>query len=111
MKKHRIAPEVKEQIINRIKNDGVTVATAAKDHGVSEASIYDWLGKNIKGVSSFPEMNKLKQENTEPLRLEGEITLKLSESKKRSDQTQNALEDRTGTLAWCGALHLVLQTE
>ena len=39
MKKHRIAPEVKEQIISRIKNDGVTVAQAAKDHGVSEASI------------------------------------------------------------------------
>ena len=29
--KKRIAPEIKEQIINRIKNDGVTVAQAAKD--------------------------------------------------------------------------------
>jgi len=32
--KKRIAPEIKEQIINRIKNDGVTVAQAAKDHGI-----------------------------------------------------------------------------
>jgi len=40
MKKFRIAPEVKAQIINRIKNDGVSVAQAAKDAGVSDASVY-----------------------------------------------------------------------
>jgi len=33
MKKHKIAPELKEQIINRIKNDGITVVQAAKDMG------------------------------------------------------------------------------
>jgi transposase InsO family protein len=31
MKKHKIAPEFKEQIINRIKNDGITVVEATKD--------------------------------------------------------------------------------
>jgi transposase-like protein len=83
MKKHRIAPEVKEQIINRIKNDGVTVAQAAKDHGVSDVSIYGWLGKKTTGVPSILEMNRLKRENEELLRLVGEITLKLSESQKK----------------------------
>jgi transposase-like protein len=83
MKKHRIAPEVKEQIINRIKNDGVTVAQAAKDHGVSEGSIYDWLGKKTTEVPSILEVNKLRRENEELLRLVGEITLKLSETQKK----------------------------
>ncbi len=83
MKKHRIAPEVKEQIINRIKNDGVTVATATKDHGISEASIYDWLGKKVKGGPTILEFNKLKRENEELLRLLGVVTLKLSESQKK----------------------------
>jgi len=32
-KHHRIAPEVKEQIINRIKHDGISVAQAAEEHG------------------------------------------------------------------------------
>ena len=45
MKRHKIAPELKEQIINRIKNDGVTVVQAAKDHGVSEGTIYGWIAK------------------------------------------------------------------
>ena len=38
MKRHKIAPELKEQIINRIKNEGVSVVQAAKDHGVAEES-------------------------------------------------------------------------
>jgi len=48
MKKHRIGPEVKEQIIKRIKEEGISVMQAAKEHGVSDASIYTWLGKGAK---------------------------------------------------------------
>ncbi|HUY62682.1 MAG TPA: transposase [Candidatus Paceibacterota bacterium] len=83
MKKHRIAPDVKEQIINRIKNDGVTVAQAATDHGISEASIYGWLGRKAEGVPSILEYAKLKRENDELLRLVGRITLTLSEAQKK----------------------------
>ena len=83
MKKYRIAPDVKEQIINRIKNDGVSVATAAKEHGVSEPTIYTWLGSTAKGQPSMLEYLKLKRENDELLRLVGLITLKLSESQKK----------------------------
>jgi len=52
MKKSHIAPEVKAQIINRIKNDGVSVTQATQDHGVSTASIYTWLGKKVEGGPS-----------------------------------------------------------
>lgn len=83
MKKHRIAPEVKEQIINRIKNDGVTVAEAAKDHGIDPSTIYGWLGKHADTVPSVLEFAKLKRENEELLKLVGLITLKLSESQKK----------------------------
>lgn len=83
MKKHRIAPEVKEQIINRIRNDGVTVADAAKDHGVDPSTIYGWIGKKTTEVPSILEINKLRRENEELLRLVGEITLKLSETQKK----------------------------
>ncbi len=83
MKKFRIAPEVKAQIINRIKNDGVSVAQAAKDAGVSDASVYTWLGKKVEGGPSVMEMAKLKKEIAQLLQLEGEMTLKLSESQKK----------------------------
>ena len=83
MKKHRTAPEVKEQIINRIKNDGITVVQAAKDHGVSEATIYGWIAKKTEGQPSLSEILKLKNENAQLLQLVGEITLKLSETQKK----------------------------
>lgn len=83
MKKHRTAPEVKEQIINRIKNEGVSVAQAAKDHGVSEATIYAWIGAKTEGGPSIMEITKLRKENDELLKLVGWMTLKLNESQKK----------------------------
>lgn len=83
MKKHRIAPDVKEQIINRIKNDGVSVAQAAKEHGISDQTIYGWIAKKVEGQPTFSELIRLKKENAQLLQLVGEITLKLSESQKK----------------------------
>ena len=83
MKKHRIAPELKEQIINRIKNDGITVVEAAKDHGVSEGTIYTWLSRKVEGQPTLSEIVRLKRENTQLLQLVGEVTLKLSETQKK----------------------------
>ena len=83
MKKHRIAPDVKEQIINRIKNDGVSVAEAAKDHGISDQTIYGWIAKKVEGQPTISELIRLKKENAQLLQLVGEITLKLSETQKK----------------------------
>ena len=81
-KAYRIAPEIKEQIINRIKNDGINVAEAAKEHGISLTTIYAWLGTSAKGVSII-EHNRVKKENSLLKALIGELTFKLSSGEKR----------------------------
>jgi transposase-like protein len=83
MKRHKIAPELKEQIINRIKNEGVSVTQAAKDHGVSDVTIYSWIAKKVDGQPTLSENIKLKRENEQLFKLVGEMTLKLSESQKK----------------------------
>ena len=83
MKKHRIAPDMREQIINRIKNDGVSVAQAAKEHGISEQTIYGWIAKKVEGQPTFADLIRLKKENAQLLQLVGELTLKLSEAQKK----------------------------
>ena len=83
MKKNRIAPELKEQIINRIKNDGISVSQASKDHGVSDNTIYTWLARKTGGQPTLAENIKFRREKTELLQLVGEITLKLSEAQKK----------------------------
>lgn len=83
MKKHRIAPDLKEQIINRIKNDGLSVVQAAKEHGVAEGTIYTWIAKKTEGQPSLAENIKLKREIDHLYRLVGEMTMKLSETQKK----------------------------
>lgn len=83
MKRQTISPDLKEQIINRIKNDGVSVIQAAKDHGISENTIYTWIAKRVDGNPTISDNLKLKKENDQLKILLGEITLKLSETQKK----------------------------
>lgn len=83
-KGHRIANDVKADIIRRVKDEGISVAQAAKDHGISNATIYGWLGKGATGAPTWSEFSRLQKQNRELLELVGEITLKLSVSQKNS---------------------------
>ena len=83
MKRQKIAPEVKEQIINRIKNEGVSVIQAAADHGIAEGTIYTWIAKSVEGGPTVSEIIRLKKENAQLFQLLGEMTLKLSETQKK----------------------------
>lgn len=84
MKKHRVTREVREQIINRIKNEGVSITQAAEEHGISDKTIYGWLKKKVEGQPTLSDILKLKRENAALKELVGEITLKLSESQKKN---------------------------
>ncbi len=83
-KKYRIAPDVREQILKRIKEEGVSVSVAAKDAGISDATVYGWLGKGAESAPSWSEFAKLRRENKALLELVGQVTLQLSESQKKN---------------------------
>lgn len=82
--KHRLAPEVKADIVRRIKEEGITVQQAAKEHGVHETTVYGWLGGGVKGAPTYAEVSRLKKENDEYIRIIGELTVKLSTAQKKS---------------------------
>jgi excisionase family DNA binding protein len=82
-KGHRIAPEVKTDILRRIKEDGITVQQAATDHGIHETTIYTWLTKGAEGAPTLGELVRLKKENTALLQLVGDLTLQLSVGQKK----------------------------
>jgi transposase-like protein len=83
-KQHRIASEVKEQILKRIREDGTPVEAAAKDAGIHPATIYNWLGKGVRGTPTVGELVRLKRKNEELLALVGELTVKLSQAQKKN---------------------------
>lgn len=82
-KTYRIAPEVKEQILKRIKEEGISVEAAAKDAGIHNTTIYNWLGKGATAAPSWSEYAKIRRENKALLELVGQVTLQLSESQKK----------------------------
>jgi len=83
-KQHKVAPEVKADILRRIKEDGVPVSKAAEEHGISTATIYTWLGASTKAAPTWAEFAKLKRECDEYLRLIGDLTVKLSTAQKKN---------------------------
>jgi len=62
-KNYRVTPEVKELIIKHIKEGGVPVAQAAKEHGIHEITAYGELGPSAERAPSAVEVAKLKREN------------------------------------------------
>lgn len=79
-----IAKEIREQILLRIKNDGITANQAANDAGVSPKTVYGWLAKETaKTNCSVISFNKLKRENQSLYQIIGKLTTELNKSKKR----------------------------
>lgn len=84
---YQVSREIKEQILSRIKNDGISVTQAAEDHGVKAKTIYYWLGTKAKGTVTLLEHNKLKKENQQLKEIIGDLTIKMSvEAKKGSSR-------------------------
>ena len=81
---HRVSHEIKEQILKRIKEEGVPVTQAAEDHGVSTKTIYRWLTGGLSKQPTWTEHNQLKKKNKELMELIGELTVELSRAKKKN---------------------------
>lgn len=80
--KYPIAPEMKKQILERVK-DGVPARQLAEEHGISPQTIYAWLSKGATAPPTFLELGRLRQENRALRELLGELTFTLSVEKKK----------------------------
>ena len=82
--KYKIAPGIKEQILKRLKNGGVSVPQLAEEHGISSQTIYGWLGKGVTAPPSVLEVARLKRENQTLMEIIGRLTVKLSLAEKKN---------------------------
>lgn len=84
--KKAVSPEVKQQILDRIKNDGIPIAQAAQEHGLSNRTIYGWLAKGLTHQPSWAEVSRLKRENKDLMEIIGKLTVDLTTVKKRAGE-------------------------
>lgn len=83
MKTFKVVPrEIKEQILNRIKNEGVTVIQAATDAGLSPKTIYNWLRAKTLSNVSILEVSRLRRENRLLLEMLGKWSLEKEQDKR-----------------------------
>lgn len=79
----KIAAEIKAEIINKLKHEGLSVADAATQYGVSDKTIYNWLGTKARGSVSLLEHNKVRKENEQLKQIIGDLTVKMSVADKK----------------------------
>lgn len=84
MSNRRIPKELKDQILERIRSEGVSAAQAAKEHGVSAQTIYIWLASGVDVPVNILRMNKLRRENEELQRVLGKVMMEIERSKKNN---------------------------
>lgn len=79
-----VSADVKKQIIDRLRDDGIPVAQLAEEHGISSRTIYDWLSKGATSAPTWLDLNKLKRENQALKELIGILTYEKSVAQKKS---------------------------
>ncbi len=77
-----IPKEIRDQVLTRIKNDGIPVSQAAKEHGVNPKTVYNWLRGTATANPNILEISRLKRENKELKEIIGHITHELHKQKK-----------------------------
>ncbi len=77
----RVSSEIKDKIVEAIKNNGISVANAAKEFGVSTHTIYAWIGNGKVGADTL-EIGKLRKENQQLKMIIAEIMLESGKGKK-----------------------------
>lgn len=75
--------QLKEEIIGKIKTEGITAVEAAKRYGIDVNNIYRWVSSGVGGVrGNLWEINRLKKENKNLKELIGTLVLEKHKGKK-----------------------------
>jgi transposase-like protein len=82
----RTPSELKEQILHRIRTEGITAAQAAREHGIHMTTVYAWLRRSADLPANILQINKLRRENEELKRLLGQAMLMNERSKKNQSR-------------------------
>jgi len=77
----RISQEIKDKIVDRIKNSGLSAGQAAKEFGISTNTIYGWLNRGKIGFDTL-EIGKLRKENQQLKMIVAELMLDSNKGKK-----------------------------
>jgi len=76
--------ELKEEVINKIKSEGLTGVEASNRYGINVKNIYCWLSQGVGGGTNgqILENNRLKRENKQLKQIIGQLLFEKEKGKK-----------------------------
>ncbi|OGM35025.1 hypothetical protein A3D00_04240 [Candidatus Woesebacteria bacterium RIFCSPHIGHO2_02_FULL_38_9] len=80
--KQTIPKEIKEQVLQRVKEGKETVLEIARQHGLKVNTVYGWLSKGIGINNPLVEINHLKRENQKLKEIIGNLVFSSERGKK-----------------------------
>ena len=79
---NKISIDLRNQILERVKTSGKSIAEISTEHGIGKTTIYEWLRESTGEVPSR-DLIKLEKENRELKQIIGEITVQLGIAQKK----------------------------
>jgi len=84
----RVPQELKDKILDAIKNDGIAVSQASREFWVSVPSIHAWLKKEAEATGwervDMREVNRLRKDKEDLLKLVWALSMEIDKTKKKS---------------------------
>ena len=77
-----IKKEIKEEVLFRIKNEGMSVPDAASHYGINRRTIYGWLSSAGINNPSTQKLRELTNENDRLYAIIGRLSTELNRIKK-----------------------------
>ena len=79
---NKISKDLRNQILERVKTSGKSIAEISSDHGIGKTTIYEWLREST-GEAPQRDILKLTKENRELKQIIGELTVQLGTAQKK----------------------------
>ena len=79
---NKVSKDLRNQILERVKTSGKSIAEISQEHGIGKTTIYEWLREST-GETPQRDIIKLTKENRELKQIIGELTVQLGIAQKK----------------------------
>ena len=79
---NKVSKDIRNQILERVKTSGKSIAEISSEHGIGKTTIYEWLREST-GEAPQRDIIKLTKENKELKQIIGELTVQLGIAQKK----------------------------
>jgi len=79
---NKISMDLRNQILERVKTSGKSIAEISHEHGIGKTTIYEWLREST-GETPARDLTRIVKENRELKQIIGELTVQLGTIQKK----------------------------